>query len=87
MKFIESRIKEIREKIEPFKEFTEYAKHMGELHKNMQKKDLKNKNTRKKKYLRDLVDKKSRSSDGRWRWVPLTTEPPKDHLQMDTVTQ
>lgn len=40
MKFIESQIKEICEKIEPFKESTEYAKHMGELHKNYAEKDM-----------------------------------------------
>lgn len=56
MKLIEGQIKDIRDKIEPFKDTAEYTKHMGELQKNMQKKDLENKNTKKKKYLRDLGD-------------------------------
>lgn len=38
-RMIESHIKELRDKIEPFKDTTEYAKHMGELHKSMQKKE------------------------------------------------
>lgn len=53
---LDKQIKEIRDKMYPFRETPEYNKLMGELQKNMQKKDLENKNGKKKKYLRDLED-------------------------------
>lgn len=54
MRMIESQIKDFRDKIEPFQKSTENAKHMGDLQKNMQKKNLENRNINKNKYLRDV---------------------------------
>lgn len=56
LKALEVQIKEIRDKINPFKETPEYNKLMGELQKSMQKKDTGNRNVKKKKYWRDLED-------------------------------
>lgn len=56
LKLLDNQIKEIRDKIYPLKETPEYIRLMGELQKNMQKKDLENKNGKKKKYIRDLED-------------------------------
>lgn len=56
LKALEVQIKEIRDKINPFKETPEYNKLMGELQKSMQKKDTENRNVKKKKYWRDVED-------------------------------
>lgn len=48
MRLIEGQMKDIRDKIEPFKDTNDYNKHMGKLQKNMQRKDVENRNTKKK---------------------------------------
>lgn len=53
---VENQIKEIRDKLIPFINTPEYNKLMDDLHKNMQKKDVENKNIKKKKYTRDFED-------------------------------
>lgn len=73
LKLLENQIKEIRDKLGPFYNTPEYTRLMGELHKNMQKKDIENKNVKRKKYLRDFEDYQNKQVF-RWQSTLLVNE-------------
>lgn len=82
LKSLENQIKEIRDKISPFKDTPEYNKHMGELQKNMQKKDLENRNGKKKKYQRDLDDYQNKRV---YRWQATLENNVANNSQIDNT--
>lgn len=53
---LEKQIKDLLTRLEPMKDTAEFVKLSNDLNKSMQRKDLETKNTKKKKYLRDLGD-------------------------------